>query len=379
MTSDSDIQVLVVGAGVGGLSLAGLLQRAGIQPVVVERDETLEVPRGPVELWPECTAPLRALGVWDDVRADGTTVTTWSRRQADGTVVSQHHATGEFGFLAVDYARLRAILRDAVGDGPVHTGMAVQSLEDRRGGVDVEFENGVREQFDIVVGADGVHSRTRELLGGDEPSFCATTSVAFRIDADGEQGAFDVWTDDGAVLRVTHGSDQATGWLTVPTPVPGDSWSDATTLTDLCPAIDWLSSPSDATVRSEATWRIDDYRAQSDRRADGRVALLGDAAHACHRVSGVGTLHALDDAATLARVLVDREDPPAVRLAAYAAQQRSHRNQAWCCVDPDGPLADVESTLAARTPSIPAHRGRLLASSFEEDTRPATDPSPGDS
>lgn len=80
MSTGSRTQVLVAGAGVGGLSLAGSLERAGLEPVVVERAETLDSAHGAVELW---AGAVRLLGQFDIVvGADGVT----DARARDGAV-----------------------------------------------------------------------------------------------------------------------------------------------------------------------------------------------------------------------------------------------------------------------------------------------------
>ncbi|MFB6205717.1 MAG: FAD-dependent oxidoreductase [Haloglomus sp.] len=379
MAPDSDIQVLVVGAGTGGLSLAGFLEWAGFDPVLIERAETPARPHGVVELWPDAVALLDRLGVGEAVRDAGQCVTTWKRRQADGTVTARLDADTAFGFVAVEYARLRAQLRDAVSDEALHAEATLRTLDSRRSGVTVEFTNGVREPFDLVVGADGVHSHTRGLLGGGEPTFCGTTSVALPLDAGAVlQGANEVWTADGAVFRaVPVGEADAAGWLTVPTTVPGQDWSDAAALADCCPEIDWLLPEVLESVGVEDLWWADDFRMPTTCWADDRVALLGDAAHARHPLTGVDATLAIEDAAVLASELIERADPPAARLADYAARRQSRLDQLG---DHSGrsPLAGIDSELADRQPSVPEIRGARLASCFGSDSPTPVDVRPED-
>ncbi|WP_276260312.1 FAD-dependent oxidoreductase [Haloglomus litoreum] len=370
MATGSRVQVLVVGAGIGGLSLAGFLERAGMEPVVVDRAETLDTARGTVELPPGAVRLLGHLGVEAVVHDAGGVLTTWTRRHPDGTVVTRLDADDEFGLLAVEYTRLRRALRDRLSDDTVHTGTALRALDPGRGGVTVTFANGVREQFDVVVGADGVRSRTRAALGGSEPVFCGTTSLPLTLDTDPGvefDGASEVWAPDGAVFRVLPVEDRLTGWLTVPATVPGQDWK-ATSPAELCPEIDWLL-PAASRARA-GDHCMDDFRVPADRLADGRVALLGDAAHARHRLAGVGPALALEDAAVLASELVGRDDPPAARLVDYAAQRGARLSRLGRPGDDggsDSPLAGVESALADRHPTIPRTRGARLAAGFGPD------------
>lgn len=382
VTTGSRVQVLVVGAGVGGLSLAGFLEQAGLEPVVIDSAESLDTPRGTVELSPGAIRVLDHLGVEGAVRQAGQAVTTWTRRRPDGTVVSRLDAADECGLLTVEYGRLRRCLCDHLHSGAVHTGTTLASLHRERGGVTVEFANGVREQFDIVVGADGVQSRTRALLGGSEPAFRGTTSIAVTLDAELEPGvAGEVWTPDGAVFRVLPVADRLTGWLTVPTTAPGQGWTDARPAA-LCPDIDWLLPnarlPTDADGGD--SWWADDFHAPADRFADGQVALLGDAAHARHRLAGVGATLAIEDAAVLTSELVGSDGPLAARLMDYAARRQSRLAQLGGSPHDGGtdlPLASVESALAERAPEVTRTRGACLQAGFspESPTVPVDPPS----
>jgi 2-polyprenyl-6-methoxyphenol hydroxylase-like FAD-dependent oxidoreductase len=367
VSTDGDVQVLVFGAGVGGLSLAGFLDRAGLDPVVVEPSETLDAPRGPVACWPDTVALLTRLGLADDLGDLGRPVRTWTRRRPDGTVAARLDAAGEFGFVAVEYGRLRARLLDGLPDGTVHTGSTLRALDSGPGGVAVEFGNGVREQFDVVVGADGVRSRTRALLGGEAPAFCGTTSVALPLAPDaGLEGASEVWTDDGAVFRAVPVDDGAMGWLTLPTTAPGQRWSDTDAIEAAVPAIDWHLSEALAAADLGTLWWGDDFHHTTARWAEDRVALLGDAAHARHRLTAVGAALAVEDAAVLAAELAGRTDPPAARLAAYATRRRER----FAGLGERGGdheaslLAGVESPLTDRCPTIPAVRGSRFAACF---------------
>ncbi|WP_255150181.1 FAD-dependent oxidoreductase [Halorarius halobius] len=369
MATGGDIQVLVVGGGAGGLSLAAFLQRAGLDPVVVERTDALDPP-GTVELRPEAVRLLTRLGVGREVREAGAAVTTWTRRRPDGTVAERLDADREVGLLAIEYADLLGALRTVVADGSVHRGVRLRSLDARRGSVAVEFANGVREQFDAVVGADGPRSRTRELLGGPDPVFCGTTSIALPLPDDVDlDGAGEVWTTDGAVFRAVPTGDGVAAWLTVPTTVPDQRAPDADALAELCPAIEWLLPAAVDAADAGELWWADDFRVPSATWGDGRVALLGDAGHARHRLTGAGATLAIEDAAVLADELGDSADPPAARIADYAARRRSRLDDPAGDTDPAAPLAGVESELASRHPSIPARRGAHLASAFGEGSR----------
>lgn len=364
MTTDTDIQVLVIGDELSGLTLAAFLHRAGLDPVVIKRGERTAGFRGAVELWPDAMTMLAELGVADRVGDAGVPVTTWMRRQPDGTISRRLEAANGPGYVAIEYTRLREQVRDALPDGAVYTASAIQALDSGRSGVTVEFANGVREQFDIVVGADGARSRTRELFGGPDASFCGTTSVAFPLDAGPLDGASEIWTADGAVFRAIPTGDRAAGMLTVPTTVPGQHWDDPSTFLDRCSEIDWLLPEAVDGLPVDALWWQDDFRVRADTMADDRVALVGTAAHAYHRLTGVNATLGIEDAAVLAVELVGRDDALAARLASYASRRQARLDSLEPATAGDPPLSGITSDLADRYPSIPAVRGARLAACF---------------
>lgn len=381
MPAAPEIQVLVVGAGVGGLALAGFLDRAGLDPVVVDAAEARDGPDAALELGPDALAPLARLGLADAVRSAGTAVTSWTRRTPEGRVVERLDAAdGDVpGFVAVGDRRLRDLLLGGLPGRAVRTGTALRALEPTSSDVTVEFANGVRERFDVVVGADGARSRTRDLLDDADPAaFLGTTSLAFPlgsdVDIDGD-GARETWDRDGPVFRVLPTRGRPTGWLTLPAETPAGDRPDPPSPTDLVAGVEWLPTGALADPDPGRVRLVDDFRAGNDVWADGRVALLGDAAHARHRLAGVNPALALEDAAVLADELTRRADTLAARVADYAGRRRSRLRRLVGGTDADPtparPLAGVDSPLAARLRTTVGVRSARLASRFDD-----SDPTP---
>lgn len=371
MSFDREIQVLIAGAGIAGLSLAGFFQRIGVQPVLVEATEEFDAHGDVVELPPEATALLEQLGVADEIRDAGAVVTRWARRRPDGTVVNKLDTDDSGGFVAVPYERLREQLVESVGPGSVRTGTALRSVDPSDRPVVVTFENGVRERFDLVIGADGARSRTRESLGGDPPVSCGTTSLAFPLPSSVTlQGASEIWSPDGAVFRAIPAGDRPVGALTVPSEGSGTEEADPAALSDLNTGIDWLLPEALAAVDPDAVWREKDVRVQESVWVEGRVALAGDAAHAPHRLTGIGPILAIEDAAALVSELVDRTDALSAGLAEYAARRRSRLKQ---LAEPPGkgalrPLLTASSPCPGEGSPIPDIRGSRLATAFGRGT-----------
>ncbi|MFB6118009.1 FAD-dependent oxidoreductase [Halosegnis sp.] len=374
MSTATDIQVLVVGGRLGGLSCARWLQTAGLDPVVIEREATSESFQGAITLCSDALQLLDRLGVGDAVRRAGRLVTEWTHRRPDGSVTTRLTTTDESGALVIEYGRLCETVAAGLPTESRHMGVTLQALRPTRGGVTAEFANGVREQFDVVIGADGARSSTRAHLDKPGASFAGTTSVAVSL-ADTCDAVAETWLPDGTVFRQlpTPADGRAVGWLTVPTTVP-DTLDDRDAVLECCSPLEWGLADADAAAQPFQTWCAADFRIAEPCFADGRVGLVGDAAHAHHRLTGVGPILALEDGAVLAAELTGRTDAPAARLADYAARRRSRLTQLALDNAAARPLADVESRLAAREPAIPALRGDRLAACFgQQASAPAID------
>lgn len=323
MSVNREIQVVIAGAGIAGLSLAGFLRQVGVDPVVVETADEFDEHGVPVELWPETMALLDRLGVAEDVRDGGTVVTEWKRRRPDGTVLERLDTDTPGGIVVIPYERLRGRLLNRVEHSSIRMETTLRSVDHTQHPVTVTFGDGVREKFDLVVGADGVHSRTRALLGGASPVASGTTTWTFPLPPTmAFSGANEVWTTR-TVFRVLPVDDRAVGALTAPTGRFSDSEADLGTPRGPSTGIDWVLPEALEAVAPEEMRTETDLRSSSDLWGETRVALVGAAAHTPHRLTGLGATLAVEDAAVLVSELVDRDDELPARLVDYAVRRES--------------------------------------------------------
>ncbi|WP_199513691.1 FAD-dependent monooxygenase [Nucisporomicrobium flavum] len=162
--------VLISGASIAGPALAYWLAHHGFRPTVVEIAPALRTGgnavdyRGPVHL-----GLLERMGVLDRLREVQTGGTAMRFVDADGRCLMEMPADFAGGELEVLRGDLSRILCEASGD---HTewifGDTVTALAETGTGVDVTFRSGTRRTFDLVIGADGVHSTVRRLAFGPE-------------------------------------------------------------------------------------------------------------------------------------------------------------------------------------------------------------------
>jgi 2-polyprenyl-6-methoxyphenol hydroxylase-like FAD-dependent oxidoreductase len=169
--------VLISGAGVAGPTLAFWLARAGFRPTVVERAEGRRSSGNPVDVRGAALPVVEEMGVVPSLREAATRVTAMRLIGADGRPgarVAMPASRSASGTREVEVPRadLAAILFDAARDHAEFVfDDTITSLAPDPGGVDVTFARAAPRRFDLVVGADGLHSTVRRLAFGPEERF----------------------------------------------------------------------------------------------------------------------------------------------------------------------------------------------------------------
>ncbi|SMB81562.1 FAD-dependent oxidoreductase [Deinococcus hopiensis] len=181
-------RIAIIGAGPGGLVLARILQNHGLNPTVYEQEpHPHHRPQGgTLDLHPDSgqiaiqTARLetefRALARYEDQD------TRLLDRHAN-VLFEEHPQDGEGPCPEIDRTDLRNLLLDALKPNTVCWNHKVQHIQPVGTGLHtITFENGHRETFDLVVGADGAWSRVRPLLSGAQPEYSGVTFIEIGID-----------------------------------------------------------------------------------------------------------------------------------------------------------------------------------------------------
>jgi FAD-dependent urate hydroxylase len=163
-------RILVVGAGLAGLALARALGRAGFAPELIEREAGWEAAGTGMYLPANGVRALGALGLEEAVAARATPITRQRLLDHHGRLLAEIDLDGLWGdvgaCLALSRADLHQVLRDGVS---VRMGRTIASLEHLDGPVEVTFDDGRQDTYDLVVGADGLRSTVRRLAVDDRP------------------------------------------------------------------------------------------------------------------------------------------------------------------------------------------------------------------
>lgn len=377
MVTDGDaIQVLIVGAGLGGLALAGVLRQNGVEPVVIEQADAWDDTGYGIALCNSGMGLLGELTIDDGIRDVGNPVDAWALRGPDGAVLERTVTDSDRDvspFVVVHRAELHEQLRRLVPDTSVRMDTTLGSITQTPDGAHVTFSDGVREQFDVIVGADGVRSHVRRLIGGDGEEFCGTTNWAFRVPSHIEtpDEFTESWGLDGTAFMSMPLDDHDVVWLAAPADEGDFDEFTIDSLREVFDELEWLLPDILDAVDVEDVWHDDNYRVRTDVWTEGRVALLGDAAHALHPISGLGASLAFEDAFVLADELLHRDDDVGIRLADYAGRRRSRIRKLRWNARLAPAFAFPESPLLATIRDAIALRSTMLETLFGGRSRPS--------
>jgi 2-polyprenyl-6-methoxyphenol hydroxylase-like FAD-dependent oxidoreductase len=330
-------RVLIAGGGIGGIATALALQQQGIDSVVFERAPQLRDGGAGLHIWTNGMLALARLQVADQVAAIAPAQSECHFATSTGRPIGVW-PVGEFverygqPTVAIGRSDLHGILRDAV-TAPVVTGAEVTGYTEHADGVRLHFADGTFEEGDLLIGADGVRSAVRaQLLGPRPPDY--TGYIAWRGHAELGPDRFPPGTFRalfGAGTRFTY-YDIAPGvvhWMSVADGPEGgrDQGTPEQTLDMLRARHAGWADPAvrqilDATVPSSIL-RGDVL----DRKPDsvwgqGRVTLLGDAAHAMSFNIGQGACQAIEDGLVLAGHLTAPGVTVPDALRAYEAERQ---------------------------------------------------------
>lgn len=313
------MKVLVVGGGIAGMAAAALLHRQGHDVLVVDNAPEYRHIGFGIYLWHYGRQVLNELGIGHDLLKKEYMLSRAVIQNARGRTLNYlpYSAYGSYRPVSIHRADLHEGLRAAVAGVPVRFGTTVAEIAQDDAGVTVRFSDGATGRFDLVVGADGIHSSVRT-LAMDNPAIrpYGWRSWFFWADAwKHKNEEVQMILAPGLDFAVFPLHDRHFAGVTVacppdaPDPVETRRERLHGYLRACRPAVHDLI---DAVDPAEM-YRTDLMYVPMGPWAKGRVVLIGDARHALSPTTGRGANIALEDASALAGVLreVSAQDVPA--------------------------------------------------------------------
>ncbi|MHA6626628.1 FAD-dependent monooxygenase [Pseudonocardia sichuanensis] len=331
--------VLVCGASIAGPAVAYWLHRYGFAVTVVEKAPGVRDGGYPIDVRGTALEVVRRMGILPQLQEAHVATRLLTFLDADGSTVASLHPQAVIGGvegsdLEVRRGDLTSVLHRTVADEVEFVfDDSVDALTQHTHGVDVTFRSGALRSFDLVVGADGLHSRTRELVFGPEQQFhhylgyCFAGFTMPNVLGLSHEGV--LWNTIGrsAAHYAVRDSDEVHGLLVFTHPEPPyDAFRDPGAQRDLVAATfadDGWEIPTMVAAMGDADDLFFDVVSQirQPRWTSGRVALVGDAAAAPSFLTGQGSSLALVGAYMLAGTLATHRD----HTAAFAAYERETR------------------------------------------------------
>lgn len=323
--------VVIVGAGIGGLTLGVALARAGINFTIYERtDKIAEVGAG-ITMFPNSTKAIFSLGMRDELVELGQEFdrqSLWNFKTGErfkiyerGPKTWEEYGAPLYGVHRADLHRLLAGTVEKLAPGSIVLGSELTDVEYSEGGATAHFANGKSASGDLLVGCDGIKSRVRHILFGDsQPSF--TGIVAWRALVPMEDVPQEILADSAGIhvgprcnfsyYPIRNGTTLNYDAFAFADEWVEESWTIHSTVEELLEKFDDFlpivktiirATPPDMLLK----WGLFD-RDASPRWSDGPVTLLGDAAHPMLPFTGQGSGIAIEDAVVLARILREGGD-----------------------------------------------------------------------
>jgi len=317
-------KVLIVGGGIAGLTSAIALRQRGFDVTIVERDPQWSVYGVGIIQQANVVRAVAELGILEDYLAAAFPFDAVEMFAPDGNpiaIIPSPRLAGEDypSQLGIGRPALQRVLGDRARTlaTEIRLGVTVEALNDDGEGVAVRLNDGTAARFDLVIGADGVNSATREMLFPDAPKPEFTGQAVWRYNFPRSDDVQNLRAYTGRIGVGLVPLSQDVMYMYVTTPEPGNPWLPLEGRAAAMRKRLEGSAPQIAPLAEQIT---DDeavvYKPLEALLIEGpwhkgRVVLIGDAVHATTPHLGQGAGMAIEDSLVLAEELIRAETPEA--------------------------------------------------------------------
>jgi 2-polyprenyl-6-methoxyphenol hydroxylase-like FAD-dependent oxidoreductase len=322
-------RMIIAGGGIGGMTAALALHRAGLDVTLFERAPAfMEVGAG-MSLWPNATRVLQSLGVLEPVMARGETVTQFNLQRPDGKTISTISMEGfSTPSLCLHRADLHQALLHSLPSLCLETSQTIQSFRQGAGRVTARFASGLEATADGLIGADGINSAIRaQIHGTARPiyrGYCIWRGIAPDLGMTVRGHISETWGAGQRFGIMPMGQGRICWYATRngPPSQPDAPEGRQREIHDLfqdwhqpIPALIAATKPADI-IKCDAC-----DRKPLRKWGEGCVTLLGDAAHPITPNVGQGACMAIEDAVCLVKFLSGATDVAAA-FRSFEAMRR---------------------------------------------------------
>jgi 2-polyprenyl-6-methoxyphenol hydroxylase-like FAD-dependent oxidoreductase len=310
------VKVLISGAGVAGPAFAHWMLRAGHDVTLIEAAPGFRTGGYVIDFWGTGYTVAQKMGIEQEIRAAGRQIQEVRSVNADGSVAARlsvdpiRKATGDRYTTVARGDLAAAIYRTVENDVETIYSESIVAIDDQAEQVTVEFEHAAPREFDMVIGADGLHSNVRNLVFGQEASYqrylgCQVAACVIDGYRPRDEVAYVTHNLPGRQIgRFAMAGDQTLVLFIFRSSVP-DFPADLESCKEVLrnqfrdgewecrPILDALEGVDDLYFDVVSQIRLDRWSA-------GRVALIGDAAACVSLLAGEGTGLAMIEAYVLA-------------------------------------------------------------------------------
>jgi salicylate hydroxylase len=341
------LRVVIIGAGIGGLTAAAALRRFGMEVEVYEQAPQLGEVGAGLQIGPNAVKVIAALGLEEqllETASEPTNIVSLDWKDANLRFREPLRAISQqaYGarYLTAHRADLHRLLQSRVPESSVHLNATLTKMSSTSSGAVATFQDGREVECDVLVGADGIHSVVRANLFGEQPArftnqICwraqiPMDAVPTRVGPGGsvhlEHGEYSGWIGPtghvicypiraGKTLNIFAGRVSET-WL-------AESWVTPSANEELLEAYSgWNEALLGMLKKADRCFKWGIYdRDPLKHWVSGRTALLGDAAHPMMPTLAQGAAISIEDGYALARNLAAANGDTDSGLAAYERER----------------------------------------------------------
>ena len=313
-------KIIIVGGGIGGATTALALYRAGFEPVVYERTQQLREVGAGIALWANATHILKNLDLLPEAIRVGYLTTNYQFNSQSGKELVNIPVDGfELPVVGIHRAELHQLLLRNVPSEIFVLGQTFERFEQERDQVSAHFTSGLTVKGDALIGADGLRSRVRASLNGDQPpiyrNFKTWRGLTNYVPSRYRLGYIQEFLGRGKGFGfMMLGKGRMYWYAAAATPLAQPDTSVGRKKELEIMFQDWFASvPELITATDETSILTTDLydRTPTQPWSKQNITLLGDAAHPMLPTMGQGACTALEDAFVVAQCLQEQANPTA--------------------------------------------------------------------